>query len=90
MDRGKQYRPGIFYHSEAQKKAALASKEKLAKSGKLTKAIVLEITAAGKFWPAEDHHEDYYKKNPVRYKYYRYRSGRDEFLDKIWGKDRSS
>ncbi len=84
VDRGKQYRPGIYYNSEAQKKMAEASKLALAKSGKFPKPIVIEIVAAGKFWPAEEYHQHYYKKNPVRYHYYRYRSGRDQFLDSIW------
>ena len=84
VDRGKQYRPAIFYHSEEQKKVATLSKEKLAKSGAFSKPIVTEITAATTFTPAEDYHQHYFKKNPVRYKYYRFRSGRDQFLKKIW------
>lgn len=88
VDRGNQYRPGIFYHSPEQKKAAESSKETLEKSGRFKAKIVTEITAYTKFWPAEDYHQHYFKKSPIRYKYYRYQSGRDEFLDKVWGKDR--
>ncbi len=88
VDRGNQYRSGVFYHSPEQKKAAEASKEALGKSGRFKEKIVTEITAYTKFWPAEDYHQQYFKKNPLRYKYYRYQSGRDEFLDRVWGKDR--
>ncbi len=84
VDRGKQYRPAIFYFSEEQKKIALASKEKLSTSKRFPKPIVVEITAASEFTPAEEYHQHYYRKNPVRYKYYRFRSGRDEFLKKYW------
>jgi methionine-S-sulfoxide reductase len=89
VDRGNQYRSGIYFHSDEQKRAAEASKRAIAESGPFAgKKVVTEIVAAGKFYPAEDYHQDYYKKNPVRYKYYRYRSGRDQFLDRTWGKDR--
>jgi len=86
VDRGTQYRPGIFYHSKEQKKIAEASKKKLAQSGRFDKPITVEITEASTFYPAEEYHQDYYKKNPVRYKYYRFGSGRDNFLDKVWKK----
>lgn len=86
VDRGTQYRSGIFFHSEEQRQLAEKSKIQLAESGKFQGPIVTEITAATKFYPAEDYHQDYYKKNPLRYKFYRYNSGRDEFLEKIWGK----
>jgi len=86
VDIGTQYRPGIFYHSEEQKKIAEASKKKLAQSGLFDKPITVEITKASTFYPAEDYHQDYYKKNPLRYKYYRFGSGRDNFLDKVWKK----
>ena len=88
VDRGPQYRSAIFYENDEQKKAAEKSKADLAASGKFDKPLVTEILKATVFYPAEDYHQDYYKKNPIRYKYYRYRSGRDEFLDKTWGKDR--
>lgn len=85
-DHGSQYRSGIFYGSESEKKAAEASKAALAAGGKFQgKPIVTEITAATTFYPAEDYHQDYYKVNPIRYKYYRHGCGRDAFLDKIWG-----
>jgi peptide-methionine (S)-S-oxide reductase len=89
-DRGSQYRSAIFYHDEEQKRAAEASKQKLEKSGRFTQPIVTEIVPAGEFYPAEDYHQDYYQNNPVRYKYYRYRCGRDEALAKIWGKTEGS
>ena len=86
VDRGNQYRPGIFYLTAEQKEKAEASKKKLQESGRFgDKKIVVEITAAGPFYLAEDYHQDYYKKNPIRYKFYRSRSGRDSFLEKIWG-----
>ncbi len=88
VDRGNQYRPGIFYHSNEQKKLADASKVALQKSGRFKKTVVAEVTAASAFYPAEDYHQHYFKKNPLRYKLYRYQSGRDAFLDGIWGKDR--
>ncbi|HAR45534.1 MAG: peptide-methionine (S)-S-oxide reductase [Nitrospirae bacterium GWC2_57_13] len=86
VDLGSQYRAAIFYHNEDQKRLAEASKKKLAKSGIFDRPIVTEISPAGKFWPAEEYHQDYYTKNPVRYKFFRYNSGRDQFLEKAWGK----
>ncbi len=71
---------------EEQKRLAEASKKKLAESGAFDRPIVTEIVPAGKFWPAEEYHQDYYRKNPVRYKFYRFNSGRDQFLEKKWGK----
>ena len=82
-DRGKQYRPEIFYHDESQKKNAEKSKTAL----KLDQEIKVAITKAGKFHPAEDYHQDYYKKNPIRYKIYRYNCGRDKRLEELWGKN---
>jgi len=87
VDRGSQYRSVIFYHNEEQKRLAEKSKEELGKSGKFDKPIVTEIIPFTKFYAAEDYHQDYYKKNPLRYKYYRYASGRDQFLHKVWGKE---
>ncbi|BAQ63414.1 peptide-methionine (S)-S-oxide reductase MsrA [Geminocystis sp. NIES-3709] len=82
-DVGTQYRSAIFYHNEQQKKLALESKEKVAK--KLKKPIFTEIKPLKEFYAAEDYHQDYYKKNPLLYKYYRYRCGRDQRLTEIWG-----
>jgi len=87
VDVGNQYRAAVFYHNEEQRTLALASKEKLEKSGKFgSKAIVTEIVPAATFYPAEDYHQKYYQKSGVRYKFYRFNSGRDQFLKKIWGK----
>jgi len=85
VDRGKQYRPAIFYRSEAQKKAAEASKERLDKSGRFDKPIVVQIVEATEFYPAEDYHQKFYLKDPVTYKTYRAGSGRDQFIKEYWG-----
>jgi peptide methionine sulfoxide reductase msrA/msrB len=90
VDRGSQYRSAIFYHNEAQKRLAEKSKEALSRSGKFAKPIVTEIRPFTVFYKAEEYHQDYYKKNPLRYKFYRYGSGRDQFLEKIWGKEKES
>ena len=90
VDRGNQYRAAIFYLTTEQKRLAEESKVKLAATQRFVKPLSTEIVPAGKFWSAEDYHQDYYKKNPVRYKYYRWGSGRDEFLDKAWGKERGA
>jgi peptide-methionine (S)-S-oxide reductase len=82
-DAGSQYRSAIFYHDESQKRLAEASKQTVAKRFK--KPIVTEIVAAAEFYPAEDYHQDYYKKNPIRYKIYRYNCGRDQRLEELWG-----
>ncbi len=88
VDRGGQYRSAIFYHTEAQKKAAEASRQRLSDSGIFSRPIVTGILPAEAFYRAEDYHQDYYKKNPFRYKFYRYNSGRDQFLEKTWkGRD---
>lgn len=84
-DRGSQYRPEIFYLNESQRKAALSSKEKLDKSGRFDKPIVVEVTEFDEFWDAEEYHQKYYLKKPVHYKTYRVGSGRDKFIDKYWG-----
>lgn len=84
-DKGTQYRTAIFYHSEEQRTLAEASKQKLAQSGKFTKPLVTEIVPASTFYPAEQYHQDYYKKNPGHYKAYRRGSGREPFLKKTWG-----
>ncbi len=86
-DGGNQYRSAIFYHDEAQHRAAAASRSALEASGKLKGPIVTQIVPAGEFWPAEEYHQDYYRKNPIRYHYYRDRCGRDDRLKEIWGSD---
>lgn len=85
-DKGSQYKTAIFYHNEEQKKLAKGSKEKLEKSGKFDKPIVTEIKEAKEFYSAEDYHQDYYKKCPVRYQNYKVGSGRESFLKRIWKK----
>ena len=87
-DRGGQYRTGIFTEGEAQKQAAEESKRAMAASGRLPKPIVTEIVPLEAFYPAEDYHQDFYKKSPVRYMTYRAGCGRDRRLDELWGKDR--
>ncbi|MGA2142778.1 MAG: peptide-methionine (R)-S-oxide reductase MsrB [Brevinematales bacterium] len=89
VDRGPQYRPAIFYNSEEQRITADKSKADLGKSGKFDKPITVEITKFTNFYKAEDYHQDYYKTHHVRYEFYRFNSGRDQYLDKIWGKDRN-
>ncbi len=84
VDRGSQYRSAIFYHDDEQKRLAEESKTKLETSGRFEKPIVTEIVPVSEFYRAEDYHQDYYKKNPLRYKYYRFNSGRDQFLKKAW------
>ncbi|MCF7980535.1 MAG: peptide-methionine (S)-S-oxide reductase MsrA [Pseudomonadales bacterium] len=86
-DTGSQYRTGIFYYDETQKKLAEQSKQTLAANKPFSGDIVTEITAAGVFYPAEEYHQDYYIKNPIRYKYYRYGCGRDKRLQELWGKN---
>ena len=85
-DRGSQYRTGIFYYTDEQKRLAEASKASLAKSKPFKAPLVTEITKATTFYPAEDYHQDYYVKNPVRYKFYRTGCGRDARLKALWGK----
>ncbi len=86
VDRGGQYRSAVFYHNEEQKLQALESMKALEESGRFDKPLVTEITEASNFYKAEDYHQDYYKKNPVRYNFYRLNSGRDSFLRKKWSK----
>ena len=85
VDRGSQYRSAIFYANETEKRLAEKSKQRLAASGQFSKPIATDILPLGEFYPAEDYHQNYYKKNPIRYHYYRYGSGRDQFLKKTWG-----
>ena len=85
VDRGSQYRSVIFYHDEEQKRLAEQSRDAFNKSGRFDKPVVTEIVKFTNFFPAEEYHQDYYKKHSLRYKYYRYGSGRDQFLKKVWG-----
>ncbi len=86
VDRGKQYRSAIFYHDEEQHRIAEESKKRLADSGVFKgKPIVTEIRAYEIFYPAEQYHQQYSVKNPLRYRYYRFGSGRDQFLEQVWG-----
>ena len=84
-DGGHQYRTAIFYHSEEQRKVAEQSKAALSATKSFSDPIVTEIVPAGAFYPAEDYHQHYYKKNPLRYKYYRLSCGRDKRLHDLWG-----
>jgi peptide methionine sulfoxide reductase msrA/msrB len=84
VDQGSQYRSVIFYHNDEQRRLAEKSKEELAKSGRFSKPIVTEIKKFTTFYEAEEYHQDYYKKHPLKYKFYRYGSGRDQFLEKVW------
>jgi len=88
VDRGHAYTTAIFYTTAEQKRLAEKSKAALDKRGVYDKPIVTPIEPAQTFYAAEEYHQDYYKENPLGYKYYRYRSGRDAYLDGIWGKDR--
>lgn len=89
-DRGNQYRSEIFYMDEQQKQLAEESKAALDASGRLKQPVVTEIVAATTFYPAEDYHQDYYQKNPTRYKLYRYGCGRDQRLTKLWGESNAA
>ena len=86
VDRGSQYRSEIFYLDEEQKTLAEDSKRKLAASGHFDKPLVTGITRAGAFYPAEEYHQDYYAKNPLRYLFYTSGSGRKAYIEKTWGK----
>jgi peptide-methionine (S)-S-oxide reductase len=84
-DVGSQYRSGIYWQNEAQRKVAEASREDLDKSGRFP-VVHTELAPAGTFWRAEEYHQDYYRKNPVRYTYYRASCGRDLRVEQLWGK----
>ena len=84
-DSGSQYRTGICYHNEKQRQLAEESKKALEESGRFSEPIVTEITAASKFYAAEDYHQNYYEKNPIQYAIYRYSCGRDRRLKDLWG-----
>jgi len=86
-NRGSSYATAIFYLDDEQKRLAEQSKANLEARNLFDKAIVTPIIPASRFYSAEEHHQDYYKRNPIRYRYYRSRSGRDEFLDSVWGEE---
>ena len=90
VDRGPQYRSAIFYHDGEQKRLAKQSKEALEDSEKFTEPIATEVLEFTKFYEAAGYHQDYYKNHPIRYQYYRHRSGRDQFLEKVWGSSEAS
>jgi peptide-methionine (S)-S-oxide reductase len=85
-DVGHQYRSAIFYRDEGQHRAAEASKQALQDAKRFSQPIVTEIVAAGPFYPAEEYHQDYYKKNPARYHFYKWNCGRVQRLEELWGK----
>jgi len=85
-DRGQSYQTAIFYHNEQQKKQAEESRDRLQASGRFLSPVVTKILPASEFYPAEDYHQDYHKKNPVHYAQYKRGSGREAFLEKTWGK----
>lgn len=84
-DVGSQYRTAIFYHDDEQKRQAEASKERMDREGPFDGPIVTEIEPAATFYPAEEYHQDYYRKNPLRYSFYRGSCGRDQYLERVWG-----
>ncbi len=84
-DGGNQYRSGIYYNSTEQEKAAKQSLQQLEINKPFTGTIATELVAASTFYPAEDYHQNYYQKNPIRYKYYRFSCGRDNRLEELWG-----
>jgi peptide-methionine (S)-S-oxide reductase len=86
-DSGHQYRSAIFYHNEEQHRLALQSKALLEKNKTFKEPVVTEIVQATEFYPAEDYHQHYYKKNPIRYKFYRTSCGRDHRLKELWGSE---
>jgi len=89
-DKGQPYHTAIFYHNEDQHREALESKKALEESGRFNKPIVTEILPAATFYPAEDYHQDYHTKNPLRYGAYRQGSGRDAFLKEHWSKEKET
>jgi len=84
-DRGKQYRSAVYYHDESQRKVVQSYIQLLTNRGTFQDPIVTETVAIDIFYPAEDYHQDYYQKNPIRYRYYRHGCGRDKRLEQLWG-----
>lgn len=89
-DHGNQYRSAIFTTDDAQKRLAEESKRAIERSGRFNQKIVTDIVPASTFWPAEDYHQNYHVKNPIRYNYYRYACGRDRRLEELWGPRKTS
>lgn len=85
-DRGPQYRPAIFYQTEDQKKVVMESKQKIEMTKPFSEPLKVELVQASNFYPAEEYHQDYYIKNPLRYHFYRYNCGRDTRVEQLWGK----
>jgi len=85
-DHGNQYRAAIFYQNEDEKRIAEESKRAIEQSKRFSTPIVTQVTAASEFFPAEEYHQDFYKKNPIRYKYYKFTCGRAQRLESLWGK----
>lgn len=88
VDRGNQYRPAIFYHNSQQQQIAQQFMREIDQTGIFKKPLKTELIAFKKFWPAEEYHQDFYQKSSLRYKYYRYASGRDQYLDQLFGEER--
>ena len=88
VDRGPQYRPAIFYHNASQKEIASRFMREVDQAAIFDKPLATELIEYQEFWPAEKYHQDYYKKSKIRYRYYRYASGRDQFLNEVFGDDR--
>jgi peptide-methionine (S)-S-oxide reductase len=89
-DGGTQYRSAVFYHDDMQRRLAEQSRERINGTRTFAQPVVTEIVKAGEFYPAETYHQDYYLKNPLRYKYYRFACGRDARLEELWGKASAS
>ena len=85
-DHGSQYRSAIFFQTDEEKRAADRSKEAIEQSKRWNGSIVTQIVPAAQFYPAEEYHQDFYKKSPVRYKFYKYNCGRAQRLEELWGK----
>lgn len=84
-DRGSQYRPAIFYETANQQRQAIASREKIEETKPFSEPLKVELIQAATFYPAEEYHQDYYLKNPLRYHFYRYNCGRDARVEQLWG-----
>jgi peptide-methionine (S)-S-oxide reductase len=85
-DHGTQYRSAIFYHNEEQKRLAEESRKTIEQSKRFKESIVTQLVMVSEFYPAEEYHQDFYKKNPIRYKFYKYNCGRAQRLEQLWGK----